>query len=280
MADRRHREEDLEQLSAYLDGELSEGERAKVERMIAEDPAAAQLLEELRQTSQWLRSLPRAVASADLAIHIADRMEREALLGDAGALGNEPRRPLRWMKPLSLAAGFVLIVTTGWFLWPQMTGKYKAESSVSVVHTPQAAPMDGKRPAESSEETTLALGTPESDRTFGVKTAAKMENRSEPGFLKKERSDVAPLALAPPAASRKQVIEQDADAETVIAAGSAAQSDEAKQRAFSDAGRIAGVMRPTTLPTSRPTTSSPTSAPTTTSAPATSPPTTRSNSGG
>lgn len=273
MADRRQREEELEQLTAYLDGELTDAERAKVERLIADDPEAARLLIELRQTSNLLRSLPRATASAGLAAHIADRLEREALLGDAEALGGETRQPpLRWMRPLSMAAGFVLVVTAGWLLWPQFSERNGAITAGSRVRNPLAAPEASETPAESMTETTLALGASKDRRLRSAPPAAKMGGPSERDVFRKDLSDNAPMALAPPAAARQETIRRDVDAEVDETAERLAGSAVAAQRALlsEEAGEKM------TTPTSPPTTSSPTSAPTTTSAPATSQPTTRS----
>jgi anti-sigma factor RsiW len=50
---------DLEQLSAYLDGQLSQSSRARLEIRIQSDPALASALEELRQTRTILRRTPQ-----------------------------------------------------------------------------------------------------------------------------------------------------------------------------------------------------------------------------
>ena len=55
-------EEISEQLSAYLDGELSGEETRRVEEMLADDPALSDELESLREVRQLLRSLPREQA--------------------------------------------------------------------------------------------------------------------------------------------------------------------------------------------------------------------------
>ena len=49
---------DLEQLSAYLDGQLSQSDRTRLEIRIQSDPALASALEELRQTRALLRRTP------------------------------------------------------------------------------------------------------------------------------------------------------------------------------------------------------------------------------
>jgi anti-sigma factor RsiW len=45
-------------LSAYLDGELANAERAAVERRVAADPVARTMLDELRVTREAVRALP------------------------------------------------------------------------------------------------------------------------------------------------------------------------------------------------------------------------------
>jgi len=50
---------ELEQLSAYLDGQLSARERARLESRLWQDPALRNALDELDRTRQALRSLPR-----------------------------------------------------------------------------------------------------------------------------------------------------------------------------------------------------------------------------
>jgi hypothetical protein len=57
---------DNELLSAYLDGELTAAERADVERLLAADPAARRLLDELRAVGQALRWLPAEKLSVNL----------------------------------------------------------------------------------------------------------------------------------------------------------------------------------------------------------------------
>jgi anti-sigma factor RsiW len=50
---------DLEQLSAYLDGQLSQSDRARLEIRIKSDAGLAAALEELRQTRAFLRRTPQ-----------------------------------------------------------------------------------------------------------------------------------------------------------------------------------------------------------------------------
>lgn len=110
------RDEQLEQLTAYLDGEVTDAERADVERLIARDPHARQLLEALRQTATLVGSLPQSAAPTGLETAIVARLEREALLG-----GNESR-PRRWTMGnwSALAASIGLVIAAGWWIVPRI----------------------------------------------------------------------------------------------------------------------------------------------------------------
>ena len=82
---------DDELLSAYLDGELSADERAAVEARLATDPAAQQLLHELRSVSQSVQALPTESLGRDLSEEII-RRAREAT--PAPAKRASDRKPL------------------------------------------------------------------------------------------------------------------------------------------------------------------------------------------
>lgn len=65
-----------ELLSAYLDDELSPEERARVEERLATDPAARQLLEQLRALSQAVQGLPRESLGTGFRDSIVRRAEQ------------------------------------------------------------------------------------------------------------------------------------------------------------------------------------------------------------
>jgi anti-sigma factor RsiW len=77
MSDKPSNFELDELLSAYLDGELSEGERAEVEARLAIDPAAQQMLHELQSASQSVQALPTESLGRDMSEEIM-RRAREA----------------------------------------------------------------------------------------------------------------------------------------------------------------------------------------------------------
>lgn len=75
MNEHPQHEFDDELLSAYLDNELSNDERARVESHLASDPAARHLLEQLRNVSQSVRELPVHSAADGLHDSILNRIE-------------------------------------------------------------------------------------------------------------------------------------------------------------------------------------------------------------
>ncbi|HVA51818.1 MAG TPA: zf-HC2 domain-containing protein [Pirellulales bacterium] len=119
-----------ELLSAYLDGELTADERARVERMLAEQPESRQLLDELRAMKTSLERMPRTRLGHDFADQVLRQAEKELLTtggaeaadGDGeskvelserderrgGFTWQRMRRPLIWAS-LTLAAGLAIM---------------------------------------------------------------------------------------------------------------------------------------------------------------------------
>ena len=83
--DEKKRQQLEGQLSAYLDNELSETERAEIEAFLAEYEEARELLAELRATIEIVKQLPRAKASDQMMDGLRARLERDALLGQTSA---------------------------------------------------------------------------------------------------------------------------------------------------------------------------------------------------
>jgi len=79
-----------ELLSAYLDGELTADEQARVEKLLAANPQARQLLDELRALSATLQSLPQYKLGEDISQQILRVAERRMLTEPA-----EPPQPAK-----------------------------------------------------------------------------------------------------------------------------------------------------------------------------------------
>src|SRR5437763_2237881 len=69
------------QLAAYVDGDLSDAERAEIERHLAQHPQHRALIDELRRASDLLKSLPRATVPPELNEALCGQLERSSLLG-------------------------------------------------------------------------------------------------------------------------------------------------------------------------------------------------------
>jgi len=66
-----------ELLSAYVDGELTAEEQAQVERLLAADPAARQLVDELRALSSSVKALPKHTIGRDISQQVVARAKRQ-----------------------------------------------------------------------------------------------------------------------------------------------------------------------------------------------------------
>ncbi len=73
-----------ELLSAYLDGELTADERAQVDELLATDPKARQLVEELRAVGSSLKALPAHTIGQDISGEVLRRAQQEV----------DPERPV------------------------------------------------------------------------------------------------------------------------------------------------------------------------------------------
>ncbi|HUU84848.1 MAG TPA: hypothetical protein VM243_15210 [Phycisphaerae bacterium] len=156
-----------EYLSAYLDGELSDAEREAVDRLVARDARARAQLEELRQTVEVVRALPKRAAPPSLMEDLSAALERRQLLGEPA--DEMPIRRPWWvsLRPVvSMAAVFAIAVGGGLIVYRSMTepvrGPMVADSGLPVVEEAPAAAA----PAE-SEEKLLALGEAPAGRPPG-----------------------------------------------------------------------------------------------------------------
>ncbi|MCK5557244.1 MAG: zf-HC2 domain-containing protein, partial [Candidatus Hydrogenedentes bacterium] len=79
-----------EQLSAYLDGELTQSQARRVAAALAENPELTAELEELRKTRSLLRDLPRRCVGDDFAAKVLHEANRRGFVGRPGAAVRRP----------------------------------------------------------------------------------------------------------------------------------------------------------------------------------------------
>jgi len=127
-----------EQLSAYIDGELSEAARADVEAWLARDTDARRLLHELRHAARLVGGLPRVAAPKGLSAEVTARLEREALLGAPGSNESAARRVPIWQRGLAIAASLALIVTASWLMWPDLPKPPSESPTIAVADAERA----------------------------------------------------------------------------------------------------------------------------------------------
>ncbi|MDY0166517.1 MAG: hypothetical protein RBS80_08230 [Thermoguttaceae bacterium] len=90
-----------ELLSAHLDGELTAAEEACVGQFLSENPAARQLLDDLRNVSVTVQALPELRLGEDLSGHVLRQAERAILTGPGKPSIPEPASPpptRRWQE--------------------------------------------------------------------------------------------------------------------------------------------------------------------------------------
>jgi hypothetical protein len=101
---------DDELLSAYIDGELTDEERAAVEARLETDPAARELIAELRSLSGSLKSLPRATLAEDLRGPVLNQVGTSQVLLPRVQLSMARR--LMW-PAIAIAAALMLMFFQG-----------------------------------------------------------------------------------------------------------------------------------------------------------------------
>ena len=154
-------------ISAYLDNELSAEERTRAERLLADDPNAAKLLESLRDQKSRLHQLPRYKLDNGFADRLLGSAAFEKAVGENAAFENavavpsaELGRSVKW-KAAAAAIGALaamilvtLVVDPSW-----MTGREMATALKS-----KAVDSDKASNEEFAIDEASAKDTPEVDR--------------------------------------------------------------------------------------------------------------------
>lgn len=199
-----------ELLSAYLDGELTAAQRADVERRLAADPAARQLLDELRALSSTLQALPQERLRENLSRKVLRAAERRMLADrDRGEQESTPtpldrtfprrflnRRTLVW---LSLTAAIAVMITIN-------------ERQQAVRHAPDAGREVALAPAKPEDRVAAESGPPPSIRARneedyslkGAEALAKGGSMAAVAASSPVSLDETPAA-APPASAEKRL---------------------------------------------------------------------------
>ncbi len=151
-----------EQLSAYFDNQLPLDERALVEQELASSAEMRKELEEYRQVSGILQSLPRTSAPIELRTSVLRAIERESLLPVADTA--RPRRLGRLVTAVSAACALAAI---GFFAMQNRNGQQIANNNAA----PGPAIVQGQRGGSENLANKIQQDRLEFDRD-ALKTAA------------------------------------------------------------------------------------------------------------
>jgi len=172
-------------LSAYIDGELTPEEQARVERWFEASPAARQELEDLRSISELVRNLPERSLGPDFAAEVLAAAERRMLLPEPGpapivpaeapavhAPGNSQpatvrRWSARWLAVGAPVAAAVALLIGTQFMDERADGPLVAERGAGLESRPAVPEQAGAPVAlRSADEDGAALAqTPAGGQT-------------------------------------------------------------------------------------------------------------------
>lgn len=181
--------EQLEQLSAYLDGELAPPERAMVESRLSVDAMLRGELESLRRTVDSVRGMPRVKAPVGVADEVLERLARRELLDERGSRGGEVTRFVVHLRRFAVAAVIVMAAGVGWRYWSASSnqpviGELGAPTvSVPGAARPMAAPeRRGGGPLAGLAKTELAARKQDRDATAVTERVESAEGGEKLAF--------------------------------------------------------------------------------------------------
>ncbi len=155
-----------EQLSAYLDGELSGREKASVKVLLKKSESARRRLAELQQVSALIGSLPRHAAPEAIAEDLVQAAERSELLGEDTA--PPPSSPTGWrigLGFLAIAAVLALFVTVA-LQFGKSPGDGLSDSQLAFRSEGEERDIGASLQSEPSTDSARAML--ERDDKFGV----------------------------------------------------------------------------------------------------------------
>lgn len=190
-------ERDLELLSAYLDNELSETDRAALEQRLATESDLRRTLDELRATVRLLHALPPLKAPRDFTLDPAVYGRRTAWWQRIGFAA-----VLQWSGALGTAASMILIALG------LLVGSSGERQTAQKLAEPGASPQAGEAAA------ILPTPTPAPPEAISLPTAGA-EGAAEIAIAPPEApAELPPAPLAAPQLSAPMTSARGAEAET------------------------------------------------------------------
>jgi hypothetical protein len=191
------REQLGEWLSAYLDGELTAEESARVVQLLRDDAQARQMLAEMQALSEMVGALPRRSAPDSILEDVQRHMERDELIGDSDEAAGPVAGGGFRLRHLATAAMIGLVFIGG--VWVYTTVTRQGGAWDRVVFEP---PPAGDQPEMMDEPLTAPAGetgAATKDRSAGGPVVGR--GAVEDGAAERERTTAATRSAPPPTAS-------------------------------------------------------------------------------
>jgi hypothetical protein len=182
-----------ELLSACHDGELTSAERTEAERLLAENPALRETLDDYRELTSVLQSLPRPQAPAKLQADVLKRVQATRPTTAA-----RPARRIPWLWGISLAATAAVLAV-------MVRGRLASTGPEAVATNAETAQATDEAAAGARFAAPAAETVASADRvtSFGdsVELRPLPAPRSGPGGGRAESMAGAAAPTAPPSAN-------------------------------------------------------------------------------
>jgi len=186
-------------LAAYVEGDLTPGERGKIEKYLAANPQHAQLIQDLQAQKGRLEVLPRERAPAEVLDHLQAHLERSALLENVEAAA-EAMRIRRWPQWTAAAAMLLLAVGLGALVYQVLPSGNPTQVTMapSSIQQLPSAPTLKSDELEDKKDLSFAGGARVAEprgRDFVEQLADKMAAESEKNRQRREGEQ--PLKTTP-----------------------------------------------------------------------------------
>lgn len=189
-----------EQLSAYLDGELTDDQQARIDALLHDDPSVRDRLHRLRETAQWVAELPRRAAPAELPDDVIAAIERNDLLGDKSPAPIHRRPAWRTARSLLLTAA-LLAVTVGVGWWAMSPTRDTPELGSVALGPAQEQP-----PQSRISEPAPARNRAQQAETKSTTARETTSEKPPPATFQPASPDISPSSAPPATAVRRDAV--------------------------------------------------------------------------
>ena len=171
-------------LCDYIEGTVTEAERADIEKHLAANPQHRRLIDQLLKTRHLIRQLPRAKAPADVSETLQGQLERSILLGanpeehQASSL-----RIGAWSRWGTLAAAACLMIALAGTIYLVLRNP-RQSFEIAVMTKPELWTVPSTMPLDTETPIAIASAKPaETNLSAGEAAAKKVEPEAHGGAV-------------------------------------------------------------------------------------------------